>query len=737
MNSYELGFNIGKVLSIIGGFLIIYFFLKIPTMIKYIFKKLFPNHIKDTMKVYLFWSEFSNGITSIEEFKKRLKKIENIKVYQDEFYSFYLSLDEAKAIGKDVKETTIKEVLQSESYPLFLIKRLERITLYSKKDLKNITRDSSLIWVNQFDMWFHFVLKDNKILYPNDYNQDNIYRFGYMIVHNTQGKLGVYDITKELLSLDTKYNYIKCIGNIALISLDNESYDIYNLSTKEILKTTNSKELSVIYDEFVDAIDFSLVELYDYIGFYKVPINQADLVNMGLWGKKVAVVELPSGFDEIIKDKSGTIRWAYPISADMYDMSVELPVEFEKNDGSFVTLGITFDKILLEDRSAMRKPNKDEKMHNSKNILPNWLKIKNADFNDVDISKNSVDKIVALNNGEFQEFVSLTNQNLIFTYLSTLSSDELDRFYKYTDTQVVLEDGAISAKDQFVKIMDNFSKENIPTINKQRATLEIDLCINHAKYIHHQAVDFKKFVQDKYYPYEESEAKFYQVEGNMFKVIYGKEMKYIPDTFEQILTFFKEHYDATNEEHKNIGIHLAKRFGLLMNSLHIIQKYQDEKVESIEWFLQTFIEDIKQVNGHDILSDDELIFYIMNMFASIIHENDDAYIQALIDIVYELVKYYPFNTEAFLYALQELMKSVALKKMSVKNANNFLKIFEELPKIYNMLSYDKIIELKDTINIILANDKPQDNEIFEHSEVKSKIILLNYLVDMEDLYYEN
>jgi hypothetical protein len=238
----------------------------------------------------------------------------------------------------------------------------------------------------------------------------------------------------------------------------------------------------------------------------------------------------------------------------------------------------------------------------------------------------------------------------------------------------------------------------------------------------------------KYYPYKEEQSALYQVEGTMFKTIYSEEMKYIPNYFEQILAFLKEHYDPTNEQHQKIGKHLAKRFGLLINSLHIIQKYQDEKVEAIEWFLQTFLEDIKQVNGHDIINDDELIFYMMNSFASIVHENDESYIESMIDVVNELKKYYPFNSEAFLYALQELMKSVALKKMSVKNANNFLKIFEELPKLYEVLSYDEIMKLKETINTILANEKPQDNEIFDNDEVKNKIILLNYLVDAEDLY---
>jgi len=43
------------------------------------------------------------------------------------------------------------------------------------------------------------------------------------------------------------------------------------------------------------------------------------------------------------------------------------------------------------------------------------------------------------------------------------------------------------------------------------------------------------------------------------------------------------------------------------------------------------------------------------------------------------------------------------------------------------------MEKERTINIILANDKPQDNKIFDADGVKSKTILLNYLVYMEGM----
>ena len=43
------------------------------------------------------------------------------------------------------------------------------------------------------------------------------------------------------------------------------------------------------------------------------------------------------------------------------------------------------------------------------------------------------------------------------------------------------------------------------------------------------------------------------------------------------------------------------------------------------------------------------------------------------------------------------------------------------------------MELKEMIDTIIADEKPQNNEVFEDEGVKSKMILLNYLLDAEDL----
>lgn len=439
-----------------------------------------------------------------------------------------------------------------------------------------------------------------------------------MVVSRKDGLRGVYDIESDSLTIPFEYSTIELFGNLAQLTKDDTNYEIIDLDSDETLQTTKQRAFENLSDELKERLNLAKVDLEDYMTLFDTPKTEQDLRKIGLWSTKVGVLDVPSAYSEIIEEHSGNIEWEYPVSADVFDMHVELPVIFKKRDGEYVTLGIKHENIVLEDRTIL---------------------------NDVKLPKKS----------EKNDSQELPNQ----------------------------------------------------------------------------AEDFKEFIQAKYYPYKEDDATM-EFEGYLFKTLYSEPMKFIPDYFNQILAQFRDYYDAKNDEHQQIALHLARRFGLLVNSLHVIQKAQNEPYDGLEWFLATFVEEIKKVDGYEILSDDILIFYMMNTFSSIIEENDQSYITSMIEVVKELMKFYPYLSDSFLYALQELMKSVALKEISVDNANRFLEIFEELPKLYDKLSYTKTMELKDMINGVLANDKPQDNKVFDEDGVKNRLILLNYLVDMED-----
>lgn len=372
-------------------------------------------------------------------------------------------------------------------------------------------------------------------------------------------------------------------------------------------------------------------------------------------------------------------------------------------------------------------------------VVPNWMKIKNRQFDDVDFSNNSVDEIIKLTSDEFNEFVTSTDSGLLFTYLSTLSDKQMQIFYKYSDDIVKLspemENDGQSAKKQIQNAMSRIQIDEITDEQRARATLEIPLMINYAKFLYHKLMDWIEFSEKDYFNYQHDDYRKY--EGHLVKIIWDR-MDNIPDHFEQVLDHFKDFYDSSNDEHKQFAQHLAKRFGHLITTLNLlVQMTQNRKDTSLNWFMDNFMLDEKRLDGFELYKNDRLVFNLMNTYMGICEKSDDSYLASLISTVETLFEYYPVNREACEYAMVEMMKSVAMKKVNVKNTNRFIAFFEELPRFYEVLSYDKIYELKELISHTLSNHKPQDNEIFDNDEVKNKMILLNYLIDMEDLYYES
>jgi len=375
-------------------------------------------------------------------------------------------------------------------------------------------------------------------------------------------------------------------------------------------------------------------------------------------------------------------------------------------------------------------------------VVPNWMKIKNRQFSDVDFLHNTVDGIIALSSEEFNEFVSSSDNGLLFTFLSTLSDNEIERFSQYNDDVVQLdpEKGADSPRVQFKNGMKQVKIDEITDEQRARAALEMPLMITFSKNICHRAMDFQIITQEKFFDFENDD--FRKYEGHLVKVIW-EEMKYIPDHFEQVLDHFKDFYEEYNNEHKKYFVHLAKRFGQLIAVLNNVVVKTQNRETSLNWFTSKAVEyellgdvEISVSASKKAAIDEKLINFLTLTFLGIYHENDDNYLESLINTVEALFEYYPVNRVACEYAMIEMMKSVALKDVKVANANQFIAFFETLPRFYDVLNYDRIVELKELINHTLANEKPQDNAIFDQDGVKSKMILLNYLIDMEYLYYE-
>ena len=288
--------------------------------------------------------------------------------------------------------------------------------------------------------------------------------------------------------------------------------------------------------------------------------------------------------------------------------------------------------------------------------------------------------------------------------------------------------------------MSTINKDEITNTQRARATLEMPLMIEYAKNLYTKTIAFRMFrTYDYFKEYEnEIDARF---EITLSNIIW-EDMQYIPDYFEQVLKLYRDAYDENSEYHKKIFEHLAKRFGYLIFALaKLIELLENKTDSSIHWFIVEAVEkgilstkielNVDEINT--LQSDKKLIDFLTLMFVSICAKNDNTYMQSLINVTKTLFEWYVANDKACENAMVEMMKSFALKEVNIENANAFLEFFEELPKLYKELSFEKIMELKNLINRALADSKPQDNKIFEKEGVKNKLILLNYLVDVEDL----
>lgn len=368
--------------------------------------------------------------------------------------------------------------------------------------------------------------------------------------------------------------------------------------------------------------------------------------------------------------------------------------------------------------------------------VPNWMKIKNDQLDTVDVSANTVDAIVTLSSEEFNEFVSNAHHEMILVYLSTLSDPELQRFYRYLDDSVSVQ-GNSSARAEFENAMKKLEGAEISDKSKARAMLELPLSIAYGKTLYHNTLRFRSDIAKNYFDYESDDIfKFY--EGNLTKVLY-KEMKYIPTSFEQILGHYRDKaYDANDERHRQFTDHLVKRFGYIIYAIYklnflsqLTNAAPDDN--AFAWFVEAFMQN-KPLDISGLEEKDPLAYYIGTLYDAIGNQDDDLYLAALIRVTVELFRYYPLHKEACEYALVEMMKSVALKEVSINNANSFISFFEVLPSFYDKLDFDTIYALKEKINHTLAEYKPQDNKVFGEEGVKTKMVLLNYLVDMEDLW---
>ncbi|SFR54025.1 hypothetical protein [Thiomicrospira sp. ALE5] len=375
--------------------------------------------------------------------------------------------------------------------------------------------------------------------------------------------------------------------------------------------------------------------------------------------------------------------------------------------------------------------------------LPNWLQIKNEQQGKVDISTNTADELVSMSNEAFNELIGndKIDNDILLVFLTTLDDGELQRFYRYLDDTVRPgnDPQASSPRKNFEAALAQVREAgNVEQLAKQRATLETPMNIRFAKSLYGQTTRLRSELESRYFDYENGAEK--QIEGHLNMALF-EEMKYIPTHYEQTLDFMRDRYlNPTDERCRRFADHLCDRFGYLIYGLYRLNHHSqiteaEPGADSLAWFVATFL----QERGLDISELEEkapLTYYVASVYHAIADQDEDLYLGALVRVTLELLSYYPLNSDAAEYALVETMKSVALKQVSPENAQSFLNLFTTLPHLYDRLNYQTLMRLKETINQTLAQYKPHENKVFAEHNL-STLVMLDYLIDMEDLYSQD
>jgi len=358
-------------------------------------------------------------------------------------------------------------------------------------------------------------------------------------------------------------------------------------------------------------------------------------------------------------------------------------------------------------------------------VASNWLKIKNKQFDDVDVSKNNIEDILSLNDSEFKEFLFETsNQRVVFLFLSTLCSDDLQKFYTY------IEKFKAGASQDFKENVKIFKNQDIKHHLLADATLRTKLYLLEAKRTFILNVGTYNEMQDALY--DSNSKAIMDFEHSFDTIIYG-EIKKVRTSFKDNLVKLKTMY-KNKEVDDMFCKHIVYRFGYLMMALNnLVINIEDDE---FEWFLYPFFDKDSQINSEDTFIN-QIIYHLTMLFQALSKNDLQEFLSSYIKIIKIQITLYPLYKQSTLINLEDMLKFIGSEEVNIENANTFLELFESIPKIYENTSYENIIDLKDVINKSISTYKPLDNKVFDEDGVKNKLILLSYLVDMEDLYYES
>lgn len=193
--------------------------------------------------------------------------------------------------------------------------------------------------------------KTGEIIVPALYDEIELNKEGYFVVREG-AKWGVYQGREMIIPL--VHDEIIGSENDCFYIRDGEQWAVYE-GSKMIVPFEECgvdpysqllRKRFEYYETFRSQRHTML--LREYIDLFPPLRSQNDLMFAGLWGTLVQVkpCEIIERYQELLSEPTqGRIGWDYPVSADVFDMEIELPVVFEKIDGGSVSLGIKYENL--------------------------------------------------------------------------------------------------------------------------------------------------------------------------------------------------------------------------------------------------------------------------------------------------------------------------------------------------------------------------------------------------------
>jgi hypothetical protein len=722
---------------------------------------MFPLHFfrsssaKKILQRYLFWQDMIRirNFQTMDDIKETLQSYGNEIVYLGREEKIYLVAEEASAYGDDATPVSVDAILQAYDMLLLLLQALSYITQYEQEDISRVPAGSRILWFDNAGVPMHYIEHQGYFVYPKSFDSRNSWRYGYLVVMDKNARKGIFSIEQERIVQEPHYDEITIFANLAQLKRhEEESYEIYDLDNSESVGQYKEPMLPSIHEKLAERLNLEIIDLEDYLSLFPTPKHREDLDTMGLWGAKVGVIKAPEGYGEILKDPHyGKIGWETSVTADIFDMSVELPVVFEKKDGGKISLGIDPEVLLLEDRSILKDISLKERIEkvksnqydgiaeeraltllNARGVdsederdFPVWLQIHLEHPRTVPSPHEIIENIIALETGEkVALFNEIADDTVLFRALAMAKSDEIEKLGRSLaeiSTQAAERVMEMIEKSQIQQESD--TKEDLIVLLKaslypveaksyylQKIQLELDTLASNFESEDKKLTEIEMQI---------NEAFLYKVDTTaLFALVSHIEtlhqQGHIPDAFCR---------------------HIAKKFRYLRYITFVVEG-EEETQSSTDWLFEHFWVAENRVEEVPPAFIEILVGMTEKLLQAKVNQDKQVYFETLLALTrFTLLGFYPVLRDQALENLYGLMSFMAeFDAASQEEADAFLELFEEIPKLYETLSFESLIKIKYIIIDRLKNTTLKEHLAFSLGGKKSKMILLNYLVDMEDLW---